>query len=133
MPLSDSLTRILRRKQGWMVESISGIRRNDRNGADSSGGKLPARDINARVYVPMRMLLDLDQIAVGYSNVVDCWIEGFLRRVPGQLKGIVRACPEGVVAAADHHKEMALKLIAEYTRLKDPKVIEELHDDAIRF
>jgi hypothetical protein len=45
---------------------------------------------------------------------------------------MVRAYTEGV-AAASHQKEMALKVIAKYTRLKDPKLIEELYNDAVKF
>jgi hypothetical protein len=37
------------------------------------------------------------------------------------------------VAAANHQKELALKVIAKYTRLKDPKLIEELYSDAVKF
>ena len=44
----------------------------------------------------------------------------------------MRAYTEGVAAAHDQ-KERALKVIAKYTRLKDPKMMEEFYKDADKF
>jgi ABC-type nitrate/sulfonate/bicarbonate transport system substrate-binding protein len=85
-----------------------------------------------RVDAPMRMLIDLDQMGIRYSNVVIAVSQEFYRRDPPTIEGIVRAYTEGV-AAANHQKELALKVIAKYTRLKEAKLIEELYNDAIRF
>jgi ABC-type nitrate/sulfonate/bicarbonate transport system substrate-binding protein len=56
----------------------------------------------------------------------------FHRRSPETLEGIVRAYTEGV-AAAHYQRERTLKVIAKYTRLKDPKMIEEFYKDADKF
>jgi hypothetical protein len=48
------------------------------------------------VDAPMRMLLDLDQMGIRYSNVVIAGSQDFYRRSPWRWKGIVRACPEGI-------------------------------------
>ena len=48
------------------------------------------------------------------------------------VEAMVRAYLEGV-AAAYYQKERALKVIQKYTRLKDPKLIDELYADGVKF
>jgi hypothetical protein len=45
---------------------------------------------------------------------------------------MVRAYLEGV-AAVNQQKELAFRVIAKYTRLKEPKLVEELYNDAVKF
>ncbi len=85
-----------------------------------------------RVDAPMRMLVDLDELGIQYSNVVIAVPQDFYRRSSPAVEGMVRAYLEGV-AAANQQKEMAFKVIAKYTRLKEPKLIEELYNDAVKF
>ena len=87
---------------------------------------------NLRVDAPMRMLVDLDEMDIQYSNVVIAVSRDFYRRSPETVEALVRAYAEGVAVAHDQ-KERALKTIAKYTRLKDPKLIEELYKDADKF
>jgi hypothetical protein len=45
---------------------------------------------------------------------------------------MVRAYLEGV-AAANHQKERALRVIQKYARLQDQKLVDELYADAVKF
>jgi ABC-type nitrate/sulfonate/bicarbonate transport system substrate-binding protein len=78
------------------------------------------------------MLVDLNELGIQYSNVVIALSRDFQRRSPETVEAIVRAYLEGV-AAVHAEKGMALKVIAKYTRLKDPKLIDELYNDAAKF
>jgi ABC-type nitrate/sulfonate/bicarbonate transport system substrate-binding protein len=87
---------------------------------------------NLRVDAPMRMLADLAEMDIQYSNVVIAVSRDFLRRAPETVEGMVRAYLEGV-AATHYQKEKALKVIQKYTRLKDSRLIEELYNDSIKY
>jgi NitT/TauT family transport system substrate-binding protein len=132
--VTDNLTRILLRKQG--MDGAVNVRQ--MGGTTEMAAAFQRRQISGavismlRVDAPMRMLVDLDQMGIRYSNVVIAVSQEFYRRAPATVEGIVRAYTEGV-AAANHQKELALKVIAKYTRLKDPKLIEELYSDAVKF
>src|SRR3989442_380007 len=99
----------------------------------SSAGKLPARSSQPYASMPrcgcswiwMKWIYQ-------YSNVVIAVSRDFYRRSPETVEALVRAYTEGVAAAHDQ-KETALKVIAKYTRLKDPRLIEELYKDADKF
>ena len=54
------------------------------------------------------------------------------KRAPETLEAFVRAYLEGV-AAAHEQKDRALKVIQKYTRLKEQKLIDELHSDSVKF
>ena len=70
-----------------------------------------------RVNAPMRMLVDLEEMDIQYSNVVIAVSRDFYRRYPQTVEAMVRAYIEGVAATHDQ-KERALKVIAKYTRLE---------------
>lgn len=59
----------------------------------------------------MRMLVDLDEMDIQYSNVVIAVSRDFYRRSPETVEAMVRGYIEGVAAAHDQ-KERALKVIA---------------------
>jgi len=80
----------------------------------------------------MRMLVDLADLEIQYSNVVIAVSRDFQRRAPETAEAMVRAYIEGV-AATYYQKERALKVIQKYTRLRDAKLIEELYIDAVKF
>jgi NitT/TauT family transport system substrate-binding protein len=132
--VTDNLTRILLRKQG--LEGAVNVRQ--MGGTTEMAAAFQRRQIDGtvismlRVDAPMRMLVDLDEMGIKYSNVVIALSQDFYRRSSTAVEGMVRAYTEGV-AAASHQKEMALKVIAKYTRLKDPKLIDELYNDAVKF
>ena len=132
--VTDNLTRILLRKKG--LDGAVNVRQ--MGGTTEMAAAFQRRQIagavtsNLRVDAPMRMLVDLDEMDIQYSNVVIAVSRDFHRRYPETVEGIVRAYTEGV-AAAHYQKERTLKVIAKYTRLKDPKMMEEFYKDADKF
>jgi NitT/TauT family transport system substrate-binding protein len=132
--VTDNLTRILLRKKG--LEGAVNVRQ--LGGTPEMAAAFKYRQIAGavisalRVDAPMRMLVDLSELDIQYSNVVIAVSRDFHRRSPETVEAIVRAYTEGV-AATHYQKEKALKVIAKYTRLKDPKPIGELYNDAIKF
>jgi NitT/TauT family transport system substrate-binding protein len=132
--VTDNLTRILLRKQG--LEGAVNVRQ--MGGTAEMSVAFGRRQIDGavlamlRVDAPMRMLVDLDELGIQYSNVVIAVPQDFYRRSSSAVEGMVRAYTEGV-AAVNQQKEMAFKVIAKYTRLKEPKLIEELYNDAVKF
>jgi len=132
--VTDNLTRILLRKKG--LDGAVNVRQ--MGGTTEMAAAFQRRQIagavtsNLRVDAPMRMLVDLDEMDIQYSNVVIAVSRDFHRRSPETLEGIVRAYTEGV-AAAHYQKEKTLKVIAKYARLKDPRMMEEFYKDAAKF
>ena len=132
--VTDNLTRILLRKKG--LEGAVNVRQ--MGGTTEMAAAFQRRQIDGavistlRVDAPMRMLVDLDEMDIKYSNVVIAVPRDFYRRSPETVEAMVRAYIEGV-ASAHNQKERALKVIAKYTRLKDPKFIAELYNDADKF
>jgi ABC-type nitrate/sulfonate/bicarbonate transport system substrate-binding protein len=132
--VTDNLTRILLRKKG--LDGAVTVRQ--LGGTTEMAAAFQRRQIagavisTLRVDAPMRMLLDLAEMDIQYSNVVIAVSREFHRRSPETIEAVVRAYTEGVAATNDQ-KEKALKVIAKYTRLKDAKLIEELYNDAAKF
>ena len=79
----------------------------------------------------MRMLADLAELDIRYSNIVIAVSRDYLRRNSDTVEAMVRANLEGA-AAATRQKESALRVIQKYTRLQDQKLIDELHADAVK-
>ena len=132
--VTDNLTRILLRK--YKLDNAVNVRQ--LGGTPEMAASFKYRQIagavvsTLRVDAPMRMLIDLNELGIQYSNVVIAMSRDFQRRSPETVEAIVRAYAEGVAANHDQ-KEKALKVIAKYTRLRDPKLIEELYNDAVKF
>jgi ABC-type nitrate/sulfonate/bicarbonate transport system substrate-binding protein len=132
--VTDNLTRILLRK--YKLDNAVNVRQ--LGGTPEMAASFKHRQIagavisTLRVDTPMRMLVDLNELGIQYSNVVIVLSRDFHRRSPETVEAIVRAYMEGV-AATHGQKEKALKVIAKYTRLKDPKLIDELYNDAVKF
>jgi ABC-type nitrate/sulfonate/bicarbonate transport system substrate-binding protein len=80
----------------------------------------------------MRMLADLSELDFLYSNVVITLTRDYLKRAPETIEAFVRGYLEGV-AAAHEQRDKALKVIQKYTRLKEPKLIDELYSDSVKF
>lgn len=132
--VTDNLTRILLRK--YKLDGAVSVRQ--MGGTPEMAAAFQHRQIAGavisalRVDAPKRLLVDLSELGIQYSNVVIAVSRDFQRRSPETVEAIVRAYTEGV-AAAHLQKEKALKVIGKYTRLKDPKLIDELYDDAVKF
>jgi len=132
--VTDNLTRILLRK--YKLDNLVTVRQ--LGGTTEMAAAFQHRQIAGavisalRVNAPRRMLIDLADLDIPYSNVVIAVSRDYQRRAPDMIEAMVRAYLEGV-AAAYHQKERALKVIQKYTRLQDPKLIEELYTDAVKF
>jgi len=132
--VTDNLTRILLRR--YNLEGAVQIRQ--MGGTTEMAAAFQRRQIDGavisalRVNAPMRMLVDLAELGIRYSNIVIAVSRDYQRRSPEMVEAMVRAYLEGV-AAAGQHKEKALQVIQKYTRLEDPKLIHELYADGVKF
>ncbi|MGE5307008.1 MAG: ABC transporter substrate-binding protein [Alphaproteobacteria bacterium] len=132
--VTDNLTRILLRR--YNLEGAVQIRQ--MGGTTEMAAAFQRRQIDGavmasvRVNTPMRMLVDLAELGIRYSNVVIAVPRDYYRRNPDIIEAMVRAYLEGV-AALGQQRERALQVIQKYTRLHDPKLIQELYADAIKF
>ena len=132
--VTDNLTRILLRR--YKLEGAVQIRQ--MGGTTEMAVAFQRRQIDGavmatvRVNAPMRMLVDLAELGIWYSNVVIAVPRDYYLRNPDTIEAMVRAYLEGV-AAASQQKERALQVIQKYTRLQDPKLIHELYADGVKF
>jgi NitT/TauT family transport system substrate-binding protein len=132
--VTDNLTRILLRR--YNLEGAVNIRQ--MGGTTEMAAAFQRRQIDGavmasvRVNAPIRMLVDLAELGIRYSNVVIAVSRDDYRRNPDTIEAMVRAYIEGVAAVAQH-KEKALQVIQKYTRLQDPKLIHDLYADGIKF
>jgi NitT/TauT family transport system substrate-binding protein len=131
---TDNLTRILLRKVG--LEGAVNIRQ--LGGTLEVGLAFRHRQIDGAVLAtlrtdaPYRILVDLAEFGIQYSMALLVVSRDFYRRSPETLENIMRAYLEGVVALREQ-KQMALKTIARYTRLKEAKSIEDIYSDAAKY
>lgn len=134
--VTDHLTRILLRRYG--LEGAVNVRQS--GGATETGAAFQQRAITGAVTAELRiganvqskMLLRLVDLGIPYSmNLIPVSRE-FYRKNPAIVEGMVRAYAEGV-AALNQQKEMALKVIAKYSRLTDPRNIEALYQDSVTY
>ena len=132
--VTDNLTRILLRR--YNLEGAVQIRQ--MGGTTEMAAAFQRRQIDGavmatvRVNAPMRMLADLADLGIRYSNVVIAASRDYYRRNPDITEAMVRAYLEGV-AAVGQQKEKTLQVIQKYTRLQDPKLIQELYVDGVKF
>lgn len=131
---TDNLTRILLRKIG--LEGAANIRQ--LGGTVEVGLAFRNRQIDGAVLATLRtdaryrILADLAELGIQYSMALLVVSRDFYRRSPENLTNIVRAYIEGV-AAIREQKQITLKTIARYTRLKEAKPIEEIYTDAAKY
>jgi NitT/TauT family transport system substrate-binding protein len=132
--VTDNLTRILLRR--YKLEGAVQIRQ--MGGTTEMAAAFQRRQIDGavisalRINAPMRMLVDLAELGIRYSNIVIAVSRDYQRRSPDDVEAMVRAYLEGV-AAASQQKDRALQVIQKYTRLQDPKLIHELYADGVKF
>jgi ABC-type nitrate/sulfonate/bicarbonate transport system substrate-binding protein len=132
--VTDNLTRIFLRR--YNLEGAVQIRQ--MGGTTEMAAAFQRRQIDGavmatvRVNAPMRMLVDLGDLGIRYSNVVIAASRDYYQRNPDISEAMVRAYLEGV-AAVNQQKERTLQVIQKYTRLQDPKLIQELYADGVKF
>jgi ABC-type nitrate/sulfonate/bicarbonate transport system substrate-binding protein len=134
--LTDSLTRIILRRHalegavnvrqlGGTLEVGAAFQQRTIAGAVTADLRVPAN-------VPVRMLARLLDLGIPYSMTMLTVARSFYRQKGDKVDGMLRAYTEGV-AAINHHRERALKVIAKYSRLTDPKGIENHFNDAVTY
>lgn len=133
---TDNLTRILLRRLG--LENAVNIRQ--LGGTLEVGLAFRHRQIDGAVLatlrtdVPYRILVDLADSGIQYSMGQLVVARDFLRRSPDTIDRILRAYIEGVAVLRDTgQKEKVVKTIANVTRLKEPKAVEEIYSDAHKY
>jgi len=132
--VTDNMTRILLRR--YKLEGVVHVRQ--MGGTTEMAAAFQRRQIDGavisalRVNAPMRMLADLAELDIRYSNIVIAVSRDYQRRNSNTVEAMVRAYLEGV-AEANHQKERALRVIQKYARLQDQKLVDELYADAVKF
>jgi ABC-type nitrate/sulfonate/bicarbonate transport system substrate-binding protein len=79
-----------------------------------------------------KVLLQLVDMGIPYSMNMIAVQREYLRRNPDVVENAVRAYVDGL-AFMHRNKERALKIIAKYSRLDDPKQIDQFYDDAMTY
>ena len=134
--VTDNLTQILLRKynlegkvnvrqMGGVIEVGAAFQQKLIAGAVSS-------ELRTSEQHPAKILIKLLDLGIPYSMDMIVFSRDYLRRQPITAERILRAYMEGV-AALHRQKEMALKVIAKYGRLADPKKIESHYQDSVDY
>lgn len=134
--ITDNLTRILLRRYG--LEGSVSVRQ--LGGTLEVGAAFHQRAIAGAVTselrvpgnVPAKVLLELVHLGIPYSMNLLAVSRDFYRRSPESVEALVRAYAEGV-AALHRDKERALRVIARYGRLSEPRSIEQHYQDSITY
>ena len=134
--ITDNLTRILLRRNA--LEKAVNVRQ--LGGTPEVGAAFQQRMIAGAVTSELRVgagvqakvLLNLVDMGIPYAMNFIPVARDFYRREPGVVEGMVRAYVEGV-AAMNHQRERALRVIARYSRLSDAKSIEEHYKDSVTY
>ena len=79
-----------------------------------------------------KVLLQLVDMGIPYSMNMIAVSREYLRRNPETVERMVRSYADGV-AFMNRQKEQALKIIAKYARLTDPKMIEDHYNDSVTY
>jgi ABC-type nitrate/sulfonate/bicarbonate transport system substrate-binding protein len=79
-----------------------------------------------------KVLLQLVDMGIPYSMNMIAVQREYLRRNSDVVENAVRAYVDGL-AFMHRNKERALKIIAKYSRLNDPKQIDQFYDDAMTY
>lgn len=134
--ITDNLTRILLRKSG--LEGAVNVRQ--MGGTIEVSAAFQNRVIAGAVTSDLRVsppsqakiLTRLIDLGIPYSMNMIAVSREYLRRNPETVERMVRAYADGV-AFMNRQKEQALKIIAKYARLTDPKMIEDHYNDSVTY
>ena len=134
--ITDNLTRILLRKSG--LEGAVNVRQ--MGGTIEVSAAFQNRVIAGAVTSDLRVsppsqakiLTRLIDLGIPYSMNMIAVSREYLRRNPETCERMVRAYADGV-AFMNRQKEQALKIIAKYARLTDPKMIEDHYNDSVTY
>jgi len=79
-----------------------------------------------------KILVRLVDMGIPYSMNMIAVQREYYRRNPEPVEGIVRAYADGL-AFMHRNKERALKIIAKYSRLTDPRMIDDFYNDSATY
>lgn len=134
--ITDNLTRIVLRRYGLegavSVRQLGGTTEVGAAYAQKVIAGAVTSDLRPTANTPTKILLNLIDLGIPYSMNSLPVSRDFYRRHPDKVEGMVRAYAEGV-AAMNLQKERTLKVIAKYSRLTDPKSIEDHYRDSAKF
>jgi ABC-type nitrate/sulfonate/bicarbonate transport system substrate-binding protein len=134
--ITDNLTRILLRRNG--LEGAVKVRQMGGTlevaAAFQNGLIAGAVTSELRVTPPTqaKILVRLVDMGIPYSMNMIAVQREYYRRNPEAVEGIVKAYAEGV-AFMNQNKERAIKIIAKYSRLTDPRMIEDHYNDSVTY
>jgi NitT/TauT family transport system substrate-binding protein len=134
--ITDNLSRILLRKHG--LEGAVNVRQ--MGGTIEVAAAFQNRMIAGAVTSELRVappsqpkiLVRLVDMGIPYSMNMIAVQKEYYRRHPGAVEALVRAYADGV-AFMNQNKERALKIIAKYSRLSDPRMINDFYDDSVTY
>jgi len=134
--ITDNLTRIVLRKYG--LENTVNVRQ--MGGTLEVAAAFQNRQIAGAVTSDMRVvppsqpkvLMQLIDMGIPYSMNMLAVSRDLLKRSPETAEKVVRAYSEGV-AFMNQNKERALKIIAKYAHMTDPKQIEDHYRDSVTY
>jgi NitT/TauT family transport system substrate-binding protein len=134
--ITDNLTRILLRKAG--LEGAVNVRQLGGTLEVSAAfqNRLIAGAVTSdlRVTPPSmaKILMRLIDLGIPYSMNMIAVSRDYLRRNPETVEAIVKSYAEGI-AFMNRQKERALKIVAKYSHLTDPKMIEDHYNDSVTY
>jgi NitT/TauT family transport system substrate-binding protein len=134
--ITDNLSRILLRKHG--LEQAVNVRQmgGTIEVAAAFQNKLIAGAVTSelRVSPPSqpKILVRLVDMGIPYSMNMIAVQKEYYRRNPDAVERLVRAYADGI-AFMNQNKERALKVIAKYSRLSDPRMINDFYDDSVTY
>jgi ABC-type nitrate/sulfonate/bicarbonate transport system substrate-binding protein len=134
--ITDNLSRILLRKNG--LEGAVNVRQ--MGGTIEVAAAFQNRLIAGAVTSELRVsppsqpkiLVRLVDMGIPYSMNMIAVQRDYLRRNPEAVENMVRAYVDGL-AFMHRDKARALKIIAQYSRLNDAKLIDQFYDDAMTY
>jgi NitT/TauT family transport system substrate-binding protein len=134
--ITDNLTRILLRRNG--LEGAVNVRQ--MGGTIEVAAAFQNRLIAGAVTSELRVtppsqpkiLVRLVEMGIPYSMNMIAVQREYYRRNPEPVEKMVRAYADGI-AFMNQNKERAIKIITKYSRLSDPKMIEEHYNDSVTY
>jgi NitT/TauT family transport system substrate-binding protein len=134
--ITDNLTRILLRRNG--LEGAVNVRQ--MGGTIEVAAAFQNRLIAGAVTSELRVtppslpkiLVRLVDMGIPYSMNMIAVQRDYYRRNPEPVEKMIRAYAEGI-AFMNQNKERAIKIITKYSRLSDPKMIDEHYNDSVTY
>ncbi|HXV80277.1 MAG TPA: ABC transporter substrate-binding protein, partial [Candidatus Binatia bacterium] len=134
--ITDNLTRILLRRNG--LEGAVNVRQ--MGGTIEVAAAFQNRLIAGAVTSELRVappsqpkiLVRLVEMGIPYSMNMIAVQREYYRRNPEAVEKLIRAYAEGI-AFMNQNKERAIKIITKYSRLSDPKMIEDHYNDSVTY